>query len=47
VEEGSNTSTADLRIVGGDKKGTLESERVKYDLESRENDCAGEHQQEL
>jgi hypothetical protein len=35
VEEGSNTCTAALLIVGGDKKGSLESERVKYAHESR------------
>jgi hypothetical protein len=30
VEAGSNTSTVTLRVVGGDKKGSLKSERVKY-----------------
>jgi hypothetical protein len=30
VEAGSNTSTVALRVVGGDKKGSLESETVKY-----------------
>jgi hypothetical protein len=30
VETGSNTSTVALRVVGGDKKGSLESEAVKY-----------------
>jgi hypothetical protein len=34
VEAGSNTSTVALRVVGGDKKVSLESERVKYGLES-------------
>jgi hypothetical protein len=34
VEAGSNTSTVNLRVVGGDKKGSLESERVKYGHES-------------
>jgi hypothetical protein len=29
VEAGSNTSTVALRVVGGDEKGSLESERVK------------------
>jgi hypothetical protein len=29
VEAGSNTSTVTLRVVGGDEKGTLESETVK------------------
>jgi hypothetical protein len=27
---GSNTSTVSLRVVGGDEKGRLESETVKY-----------------
>jgi hypothetical protein len=35
VEAGSNTSTVALRVVGGDKKGSLESETVKYGRESR------------
>jgi hypothetical protein len=35
VEAGSNTSTVALRVVGGDKKGILESETVKYGRESR------------
>jgi hypothetical protein len=30
VEAGSNTSTVTLRVVGGDEKGSLKSERVKY-----------------
>jgi hypothetical protein len=30
VEEGSNTSIVSLRVVGGDKKGSPESEAVKY-----------------
>jgi hypothetical protein len=30
VEAGSNTSTVSLRVVGGDEKGSLESETVKY-----------------
>jgi hypothetical protein len=51
VEAGSNTSTVVLRVVGGDEKGSLESETVKYGLESHgtrtENDCAGEGQQKL
>jgi hypothetical protein len=34
VEEGSNTFTVAPRVVGGDKKGNLESETVKYDRES-------------
>jgi hypothetical protein len=35
VEAGSNTSTETLRVVGGDEKGILESETVKYGHESR------------
>jgi hypothetical protein len=34
VEEGSNTSTVTIRVVGGDEKGSLESQTVKYGLES-------------
>jgi hypothetical protein len=34
VEAGSNTSTVDLRVVGGDEKGSLESGTVKYGRES-------------
>jgi hypothetical protein len=30
VEAGSNTSTIALRVVGGDKNGSLESDTVKY-----------------
>jgi hypothetical protein len=30
VEAGSNTSTVTLRVVGGDEKGSPESETVKY-----------------
>jgi cytidine deaminase len=30
VEAESNTSTVTLRVVGGDEKGSLESETVKY-----------------
>jgi hypothetical protein len=51
VEVGSNTSNVTLRVVGGDGKGSLKSETVKYGHESygtrTENDCAGEGQQEL
>jgi hypothetical protein len=51
VEAGSNTSTVTLRVVGGDGKGSLESETVKYGHDSYglgpENDCTGEGQQEL
>jgi hypothetical protein len=35
VEAGSNTSTVTLRVVGGDEKGSLKSERVKYGHESQ------------
>jgi hypothetical protein len=34
VEEGSNAFTVALRVVGIDKKGSLESETVKYGRES-------------
>jgi hypothetical protein len=34
VEAGSNTSTLALWVVGGDEKGSLESETVKYGHES-------------
>jgi hypothetical protein len=30
VEAGSNTSTVTLRVVGGDEKGSLKSETVRY-----------------
>jgi hypothetical protein len=33
VEAGSNTSTVALGVVGGDKKGSLKSEIVKYSRE--------------
>jgi hypothetical protein len=49
VEAGSNTSTVALRFVGGDKKGSLESETVNMVASPTglrpENDCAGEDQQ--
>jgi hypothetical protein len=35
VEAGSNTSTVTLRVVGGDEKGSLKSETVKYVYESK------------
>jgi hypothetical protein len=35
VEAGSNTSTVTLRVVGGDEKGSLKSETVKYGCESK------------
>jgi hypothetical protein len=34
VEAWSNTSTVTLRVVGGDEKGSLESDTVKYGHES-------------
>jgi hypothetical protein len=34
VEAGTNTSTVELRVVGGDEKEGLESETVKYGRES-------------
>jgi hypothetical protein len=34
VETESNTPTVTLRVVGGDEKGSLESETVKYGHES-------------
>jgi hypothetical protein len=34
VEAGSNTSTVTLRDVGGDEKGSIESQTVKYGHES-------------
>jgi hypothetical protein len=33
VEAGSNTSTVTLRVVGGDKEGSLKSETVEYGRE--------------
>jgi hypothetical protein len=35
MEARSNTSTVTLRVVGGDEKGSRESETVKYSHESR------------
>jgi hypothetical protein len=35
VEAESNTSTITLRVVGGDEKGSLESETVKYGRQSQ------------
>jgi hypothetical protein len=35
VEAGSNTSTVALRVIGGDEKGSLEPETVKYGRESQ------------
>jgi hypothetical protein len=34
VEAGSNTSTVNLLVVGGDEKGSLNYETVKYGHES-------------
>jgi hypothetical protein len=51
VEAGSNTSTVTLRVVGGDEKGSLKSETVKYGHEFKglglEKDYAGEGQQHI
>jgi hypothetical protein len=51
VEAGSNSSTVALRVVGGDKKGSLESEGVNMITSPTglglESDCAGEGQQQL
>jgi hypothetical protein len=51
VEAGSNTSTVALQVTGGDEKGSLKSEAVKYGGKSHEiwneNDCAHEDQQQL
>jgi hypothetical protein len=50
VEVGSNTSTITLRVVGGNEKGSLESETVKYGHAmgaGPEKDCAGEGQEQL
>jgi hypothetical protein len=35
VEAGSNTSTVTLRVIGGDEKGSLKSETVKYGRETQ------------
>jgi hypothetical protein len=35
VEAGSKTSNVTLRVVGGDEKGSLKSETVKYGYESK------------
>jgi hypothetical protein len=35
VEAGSNTSTVPLRVVGGDEKGRVEFETVKYGRKSQ------------
>jgi hypothetical protein len=51
VEAVSNASTVALRVVGGDEKGSLESETENMVVSSTglgpENDCAGEVQQQL
>jgi hypothetical protein len=39
VEVGSNTSTVALRIVGGDEKGSLESDSKKWSRVSRDSDA--------
>jgi hypothetical protein len=35
VEAGSNTSTVTLRVIGGDEKGSLKPETVKYGRKSQ------------
>jgi hypothetical protein len=51
VEAGSNTSTVNLRVVGGDEKGSLKSEMVKYGPNPKglgpEKDYTGEGQQHV
>jgi hypothetical protein len=51
VEAGSNTSTVTLRVVGGDEKGSLKSETVKYGRSPNglgpEKDCAGKGQRHI
>jgi hypothetical protein len=51
VEAGSNTSTATLRVVGGDKMGSLKSETVKYGRKFQgtrtEKDCPGKGQRHI
>jgi hypothetical protein len=51
VEAGSNTSTVTLRVVGGDEKGSLKSETVKYGSSLKglrpEKDCTGKGQQHI
>jgi hypothetical protein len=51
VEAGSNTSTVTLQVVGGDDKGSLKSETVKYGRKSQgtrtKKDCAGKGQQHI
>jgi hypothetical protein len=51
VVAGSNTSTVTLRVVGGDEKGSLKSETVKYGRKSlgttSEKDCAGKGQRHI
>jgi hypothetical protein len=36
VKAGLNTSAVTLRVVGGDEKGSLKSETIKYGRESQE-----------
>jgi hypothetical protein len=51
MEAESNTSTVALRVVGGDEKGSLESETENMVASPKglgpENDYAGEGQQKL
>jgi hypothetical protein len=37
IEQESNTSTVTLRVVGGDEKGSIKSETVKYGLQTQGN----------
>jgi hypothetical protein len=50
-EAGSNTSTVTLRVVGGDEKGSLKSETVKYGRKSQgtrtEEGCVGKGQRHI
>jgi hypothetical protein len=51
VEAGSNTFTVTLRVVGGEEKGSLNLETVKYGRKCQgtrqENDCTGKGQQQI
>jgi hypothetical protein len=51
MEAGSNTSNVTLPVVGGDEKGSLESETVKYGHSPKgvgpDKDYAGKDQQHI
>jgi hypothetical protein len=51
VVAGSNTFTVTLRVVGGDEKGSLKSETVKYGPSPKglgpEKGCAGKGQRHI